>query len=65
MIKTVKELIAELEQFNPNTKICIQVQDRHSLYAGVARIEEYEKDKDFIVIRKGNEEYEPKELFRA
>lgn len=42
----IKDLIEKLEDFNPDTEICIQTQNGYALYADIGCLEELENDSD-------------------
>jgi hypothetical protein len=62
-ITTVGELIEELENFDPEMRICIQMQGMHRIYAGVAALEGHEERDDILVILPGGEEYSAESIF--
>ena len=62
-ITTVRELIEELENLDPEMRICIKMQGRHRIYARVATLEEHEDQDDILVILPGGEGYSAETLF--
>jgi hypothetical protein len=61
---TVGELIEELEVLDPEKKICIQIQNRHRIYASVGSVEEHDNEDDILVIVPGWEAYSAEALFK-
>ena len=63
-IMTVGELIEELGYLDAEKKICIQMQDRHRIYATVGSVEEHDDENDILVIIPGWEAYSAEGLFK-
>jgi len=61
---TVGELIEELEGLDPEKKICIQIQNRHRIYANVGSVEQHDEEDDILVIVPGWEAYSAEALFK-